>query len=182
MSIGLGSDSGLLLLDGPGIAAALQQMALQIHLHEPADSLAIVGVVARGDVLAGRLCGHMERLSGRRVDHGGIDITLYRDDLSRPSGAGAVVRPSALEFGLDDRTVVLVDDVLQTGRTVRAAMDALLALGRPRAIRLAVLVDRGGRELPIQPDYVGLSIDSPSRRVVLELSDRPPEGERVLLG
>jgi pyrimidine operon attenuation protein / uracil phosphoribosyltransferase len=117
----------------------------------------LVGIRARGDLLAARL--HEAIRANEHVDLplGSLDITLYRDDLTRVGNA-PIVRESVIPFSVDDRVVVLVDDVLFTGRTVRAAMDALVDYGRPRAIRLAVLVDRGHRELPIRADFVGKNV------------------------
>ena len=117
----------------------------------------MVGIRARGDLLAARL--HEAIRANEHVDLplGSLDITLYRDDLTRVGNA-PIVRESVIPFSVDDRVVVLVDDVLFTGRTIRAAMDALVDYGRPRAIRLAVLVDRGHRELPIRADFVGKNV------------------------
>jgi pyrimidine operon attenuation protein/uracil phosphoribosyltransferase len=116
-----------------------------------------VGIRARGDLIAARLRQAISANEGIDVPLGSLDITLYRDDLTR-IGHAPVVRESVIPFSVDDRIVVLVDDVLFTGRTIRAAMDALVDYGRPRAIRLAVLIDRGHRELPIRADYVGKNV------------------------
>jgi pyrimidine operon attenuation protein/uracil phosphoribosyltransferase len=116
-----------------------------------------VGIRARGDLIAARLHEAIRRNEDVDVPLGSLDITLYRDDLTR-IGPAPVVRESVIPFSVDDRIVVLVDDVLFTGRTIRAAMDALVDYGRPRAIRLAVLVDRGHRELPIRADFVGKNV------------------------
>jgi len=116
-----------------------------------------VGIRARGDVIATRLHEAIRRNEGVDVPLGSLDITLYRDDLTR-IGHAPVIRESMIPFSVDDRIVVLVDDVLFTGRTIRAAMDALVDYGRPRAIRLAVLIDRGHRELPIRADFVGKNV------------------------
>jgi pyrimidine operon attenuation protein/uracil phosphoribosyltransferase len=116
-----------------------------------------VGIRARGDVIATRLHEAIRRNEGVDVPLGSLDITLYRDDLTR-IGHAPLVRESMIPFSVDDRVVVLVDDVLFTGRTIRAAMDALVDYGRPRAIRLAVLIDRGHRELPIRADFVGKNV------------------------
>ena len=113
-----------------------------------------MGIRARGDLIATRLHEAIRRNEGVDLPLGSLDITLYRDDLTR-IGHAPVVRESVIPFSIDDRIVVLVDDVLFTGRTIRAAMDALVDYGRPRAIRLAVLVDRGHRERPIRADFVG---------------------------
>ncbi len=116
-----------------------------------------MGIRARGDLIAARLHDAITRNEGVDLPLGSLDITLYRDDLTR-IGNAPVVRESVIPFSVDDRIVVLVDDVLFTGRTIRAAMDALVDYGRPRAIRLAVLVDRGHRELPIRADFVGKNV------------------------
>jgi pyrimidine operon attenuation protein/uracil phosphoribosyltransferase len=116
-----------------------------------------VGIRARGDLIAARLQQAIRANEGIDLPLGSLDITLYRDDLTR-IGHAPVVRESVIPFSVDDRIVVLVDDVLFTGRTIRAAMDALVDYGRPRAIRLAVLIDRGHRELPIRADYVGKNV------------------------
>jgi pyrimidine operon attenuation protein/uracil phosphoribosyltransferase len=116
-----------------------------------------VGIRARGDLIAARLQQAIRANEGIDLPLGSLDITLYRDDLTR-IGHAPVVRESVIPFSVDDRIVVLVDDVLFTGRTIRGAMDALVDYGRPRAIRLAVLIDRGHRELPIRADYVGKNV------------------------
>ena len=125
--------------------------------HEPGRPLAVVGIRTRGVPLAARLAERLRDVHALRIDVGAIDITLYRDDLSQIAHA-PVLRGTEVNFAVDGTELVLVDDVLFTGRTVRAAMDSLCDLGRPAAIRLAVLIDRGHRELPIQPDYCGLRV------------------------
>ena len=144
------------LLDTQQVDEAIDRLYRVILAEMPLDPrIAVVGVRTRGEVLASRL---VERLRQDRpetkVEHGVLDITFYRDDLSRSHGA-PLVRATEIDFDLDDIWLLLVDDVLQTGRSVRAALDALHDFGRPRAIRLAVLIDRGGRELPISADFVG---------------------------
>ena len=130
-----------------------------------------MGIRARGDALAARIRAAIQKNEGVELPLGAIDITLYRDDLTR-IGYAPVVRASEISFPVDDRIVVLVDDVLFTGRTIRAAMDALIDYGRPRAIRLAVLVDRGHRELPIRPDFVGKNLPtSPDDDVRVHLAE-----------
>lgn len=121
------------------------------------DGLVLIGIQRRGVVLAHRLADTIAASQGVRLPVGALDISLYRDDLSELAEY-PIVRPTELPFDITDRTVVLIDDVLFTGRTVRAAMDALIDFGRPRAIRLAVLVDRGHRELPIRADHVGRNL------------------------
>lgn len=129
---------------------------------------AVIGIRTRGEIIAQRF---VRRLAddGTRVDHGVLDITFYRDDLALRKGA-PMVRATEIDFDLDDRQVLLVDDVLHTGRSVRAALDALMDFGRPQTIRLAVLIDRDGRELPIAADFVGQRLDVPNdRRVQVNL-------------
>lgn len=147
-----------ILLNAAAVRRTLARMAHEIlERNKGTEGLALVGVVRRGDLLAARLQEHVRQAEGVEVPLGRLDITLYRDDLAR-AAAPPLLRPTEIPFDIDDRTVVLVDDVLYTGRTSRAALDALMDLGRPRAVQLAVLVDRGHRELPIQPDYVGHAI------------------------
>ena len=123
------------------------------------ESLALVGVRTRGVPIATRLAARLREISGHDVPVGALDITLYRDDLMlNPVGPQPLVRSTDIPFSIDDRIIVLVDDVLYTGRTVRAALDELIDFGRPRAIQLVVIVDRGHRELPIKADYVGKNL------------------------
>lgn len=173
---GLNMPSRSTLLDERAIARALTRMASEIveRCHGTADVL-LVGIQRRGVELAQRLAKLIEGLDGRPIPCGKLDITLYRDDLS-VVGARPVIGETDLPEDLDGRTVVIVDDVLYTGRTIRAALDELADFGRPRRILLCVLVDRGGRELPIQPDIVGLRRSTgPDERVdvlVKELDGR----------
>jgi len=166
------------LLTGEQIAGALDAMAERIAAATPAEArLALVGIRSRGEVLAGRLIAGLKTRRKGTVPLGVLDITLYRDDLALKGGK-ARVRQTQIDFDVDDALIVLVDDVLYTGRTVRAALDALVDLGRPRAIRLAALIDRGGRELPIQPDYVGVRLDEPVEHVKVRLVE-PDGADRV---
>jgi pyrimidine operon attenuation protein/uracil phosphoribosyltransferase len=144
-----------LLLDERALARTLQRMASDIlHDTAAADRLVLVGIQRRGVELAARLAAHIEKETGKGVPRGALDITLYRDDLEAV-GPRPVVGTTHLPGDLDGRDVWVVDDVLFTGRTVRAALDELADFGRPARIGLAVLVDRGGRELPIQADVIG---------------------------
>ena len=146
------------LLAADDVRRAITRIAHEIvERDRDLSALAIVGIRARGDALAARLQSAIRANEGTAVPLGAIDITLYRDDLTR-IGYAPIVRESDIPFSVDGRVVVLVDDVLFTGRTIRAAMDALVDYGRPRAIRLAVLVDRGHRELPIRADFVGKNV------------------------
>jgi pyrimidine operon attenuation protein/uracil phosphoribosyltransferase len=148
------------VLDRDDLRRTLKRIAHEISEKNPGpEGLALVGIHTRGTVLAGRLHTLVGELTGSAVPLGDIDISLYRDDVTeRAPDAQPVVHASHLDFDLSGRTVVLVDDVLFTGRTVRAAIDALFDYGRPARIQLAVLCDRGHRELPIRPDYVGKNL------------------------
>ncbi|MCP4021067.1 MAG: bifunctional pyr operon transcriptional regulator/uracil phosphoribosyltransferase PyrR [Desulfobacteraceae bacterium] len=130
-----------------------------IEKHKGVENLALAGILTRGDALAKRVADKIHEIENTRVPVGSMDINMYRDDWTKISHQ-PIVRPSNIPFSVDDKDIILVDDVLFTGRTIRAAMDALLDFGRPARIELAVLVDRGHRELPIQADYKGLSVDT----------------------
>ena len=150
------------LLDGGEIRRAVTRIAHEIlERNKGAGRLVLAGIAARGDDLARRLAEEIERIEGVPVRVGIIDITFYRDDIGMRAEAPEV-HETRIDFDITGTTVVLVDDVLFTGRTVRSAMDALVDFGRPQAIQLAVLVDRGHRELPIRADYVGKNV--PTRR------------------
>ena len=151
-------EAGTVVLDRDDMRRTLVRIAHEIVENNPEHALALVGIHRRGAVLATRLHRLVEALSpGEPVPLGDIDIAFYRDDLgSRP--AAPVVNASHLDFSLEGRTVIIVDDVLFTGRTVRAAIEALFDYGRPARVQLAVLADRGHRELPIRPDYVGKNL------------------------
>lgn len=152
------------VMDADAIRRALVRMAHEIlERNTNAEGMAIVGVQTRGVPLAGRLAALIEKIESAPVPVGTLDITGYRDDRGRAVRSG---EPPALPFEVAGRTIVLVDDVLFTGRTVRAALDALVDLGRPESIQLAVLVDRGHRELPVRPDYVGKNLPTSSREHV----------------
>jgi pyrimidine operon attenuation protein/uracil phosphoribosyltransferase len=145
------------VLDRDDMRRTLVRIAHEIVEHNPADDVALVGIHRRGAVLAARLQPLVGELARFEVPRGDIDIAFYRDDLAtRPPAP--VVHSSHLDFAIEGRTVVIVDDVLFTGRTVRAAIEALFAYGRPARVQLAVLADRGHRELPIRPDYVGKNL------------------------
>jgi pyrimidine operon attenuation protein/uracil phosphoribosyltransferase len=146
------------LLDRDDVRRALTRIAHEIiERDQGADDLVLVGIANRGDHLARRLALEIERIEGGRVPVGVLDITFYRVDIGLRAEAPEV-HETRIDVGIGDRTVVLVDDVLFTGRTIRAAMDALTDFGRPACIRLAVLVDRGHRELPIRADFVGKNV------------------------
>ena len=146
------------VLDSEDIRRTLVRIAHEILERTAGEDLAIVGIHRRGAVLAARLQSLVEELADGPVPLGDIDISFYRDDLRIRAHKNPVVHASHIEFPLEGATVVLVDDVLYTGRTVRAAIDALFDYGRPHRVQLAVLTDRGHRELPIRPDYVGKNL------------------------
>jgi pyrimidine operon attenuation protein/uracil phosphoribosyltransferase len=175
------------LLDEQAIAKSLRRIAHEIVEGNPElDRVAIVGIHTRGVPLAHRLRRLVHELSGRELDHGSLDITFYRDDVQVRAGEAPrhpqpLVRATRLDFPLEGRTVVLVDDVLYTGRTIRAAIDALFDYGRPARVQLACLADRGHRELPIRPDYVGKNLPtSRNERIQVQLVE-VDEVDQVLL-
>lgn len=146
------------ILDARAVERTLRRMAGEIvEANGGTDDLVIVGIQRRGVQLAEQLVAYIKDAEGKEVHRGALDITLYRDDL-QTVGPRPVVGPTTLPGSIDDKHVVIVDDVLYTGRTIRAALDELADFGRPARIALAVLIDRGGRELPIQPDIVGKKI------------------------
>jgi pyrimidine operon attenuation protein / uracil phosphoribosyltransferase len=146
------------VLKGAAVARAIASIAKAIQADQRDEaSVAIVGIQSRGVPLAARLAAAVRRSTGKKVDVGSLDITLYRDDLSTV-GTRPVLKATNIPFSIDARTVILVDDVLFTGRTIRAALDELVDFGRPSRIALAVLIDRGHRELPIQADYIGKTV------------------------
>ncbi|MGE3277413.1 MAG: bifunctional pyr operon transcriptional regulator/uracil phosphoribosyltransferase PyrR [Vicinamibacterales bacterium] len=148
------------VMDADRIARALTRIAHEIvERNRGVAEIALVGVRSRGVPLARRIGRALTEITGDEVPVGALDITLYRDDLMRHAvGPQPLVRRTEIPFSIDARTIILVDDVLYTGRTTRAALDALIDFGRPRAIQLVVLVDRGHRELPIKADYVGKNV------------------------
>jgi pyrimidine operon attenuation protein/uracil phosphoribosyltransferase len=180
------------VLDADAISKSLSRIAHE--LIERATGLdldglgqvALVGIQTRGVPLASRLRRLVAERSGTELELGALDITFHRDDVhvrdgGRPPGRQPVVRATSIPFSLEGKTVVLVDDVLYTGRTIRAAIDALLEFGRPARVQLAVLVDRGHRELPIRPDYVGKNLPTArTERIQVELVE-VDEIDRVLL-
>lgn len=147
------------IMDGRAMSRALTRIAHEvIERNEGAESVALVGIYRRGVPLSALLADEIEKIEGVRPPLGTLDISFYRDDVMRH--VSPQVHETHLPFDLDERNVVLVDDVLYTGRTIRAALDALMDFGRPRSVQLAVMVDRGHRELPIRADYVGKNVPS----------------------
>jgi pyrimidine operon attenuation protein/uracil phosphoribosyltransferase len=183
-----------LLLDGEAIAKALSRIAHEIierndgEAASGLDELALVGIQSRGAPLASRLRRLVEERSGVALPVGALDITFHRDDVhvrhgGRPPGRQPVVRATSIAFPIEGMTVVLVDDVLYTGRTIRAAIDALLEFGRPARVQLAVLVDRGHRELPIRPDFVGKNLPTGrDERIQVELVELDERDGVFLVG
>lgn len=170
------------VMDEEAMAAALHQIARKIAENNPdVASLALLGILSRGRPLADRLADDIERLLGRRPRVGSLGTTLYRDDLrSGVLRANLGGGETHFEFSLEGLTVVLVDDVVSAGRTVRAALDEVMDYGRPQRVQLACLIDRGGRELPIQPDYCGWTIATrPQDHVAVRLKET--DGEDAVL-
>ena len=147
------------ILDATAINRAITRIAHEIvEKNEGTEDLALVGIVTRGDLLAKKLVDEIEQIEGVRVPLGSLDISFYRDDFA--TNFAPAVHATQIPFNVDGKRIVLVDDILYTGRTIRAALDALMDMGRPSRIELAVLVDRGHRELPICPDFVGKNVPS----------------------
>ena len=157
-----------IVMDADRIGRTLTRIAHEIlERNKGVDDLALIGVRRRGVPLARRLARSLREITGDEIPTGALDITLYRDDLMRnPVAAQPVVRRTEIPFSIDNRKILLVDDVLYTGRTTRAALDALIDFGRPRAIQLVVMVDRGHRELPIKADYVGKNLPTSLKQSV----------------
>ncbi|MGH3003925.1 MAG: bifunctional pyr operon transcriptional regulator/uracil phosphoribosyltransferase PyrR [Gaiellaceae bacterium] len=181
------SPASRVLLDDEAIRRTLSRVAHEIiERNDDLDTVALVGIHTRGVPIAQRLRRLVEERSGEEIPLGQLDITFYRDDVhvrdgQPPRRPQPLVRDTKLDFSLEGRTVLLVDDVLYTGRTIRAAIDALFEYGRPDRVQLAVLADRGHRELPIRPDYVGKNLPTArGERVQVELVE-VDEVDRVLL-
>jgi pyrimidine operon attenuation protein/uracil phosphoribosyltransferase len=170
------------VLEAPDIARVLTRIAHEIvERAKGADDVVLLGIPTRGVFLARRLAGKLAEITGRESAVGSLDITMYRDDL-RLHPPRALATTEIPGDGVDGRLVVLVDDVLYSGRTIRAALDALGDIGRPRAVQLAVLVDRGHRELPIRADYVGKNLPTSQRETVKVLLAEEDGRDSVLLG
>ena len=174
--------NSILIMDGEAITRALRRIAHEILEHNPdPEKFSLAGIPSRGVELARRLADIIGAIEGRTPELGAIDVSMHRDDLSIRHTLTSV-RETRLPLNLEELTVILVDDVLYTGRTCRAAMDAISSFGRPARIQLAVLLDRGHRELPIRPDYVGKNLPtSREERVKVRLQnvDKEPDSVRV---
>jgi pyrimidine operon attenuation protein / uracil phosphoribosyltransferase len=165
------------VMDAERISRTLTRIAHEIvERNKGVEDLALVGIRTRGVHIARRLARILREITGQDIPTGSLDITLYRDDLMRHAvGPQPLVRRTEIPFSIDDRKILLVDDVLYTGRTTRAALDALIDFGRPKAIQLIVLVDRGHRELPIKADYVGKNVPT-SRRESIQVRLQEVDG------
>ena len=169
------------LMDSEGNRRALTRIAHEIvEKNKGVDNVVLVGIRTRGVPIAERLAENIEKIEGKKPPVGVLDITLYRDDLSTLAYQ-PIVRPTELPVDITGKIVVLVDDVLYTGRTIRAALDAIIDNGRPKTIQLAVLVDRGHRELPIRADFVGKNVPTSSKEVVSVQLQATDEAENVIL-
>jgi len=170
-----------MVMSSHDIDLAIQRIALQIlEKNHDGEGLALVGIHTCGVFVARRIHAKIEKQLGAAIPFGSLDINLYRDDWSLKS-QNPVVKRTDIPFAVDGTNLVLVDDVVFTGRTIRAAMDAIIDYGRPKTIQLAALVDRGGRELPIQPDFVGLAVRIlANERISVQLGAQGLGGEVVL--
>ena len=169
------------LMDGESIRRSLVRISHEIvEKNKGVENIILVGIRTRGVPLAERLADAIEQIEGTRPPVGVLDITLYRDDLSTLAYQ-PVVHTTELPVDISGKTVVLVDDVLYTGRTIRAALDALIDMGRPTTIQLAVLIDRGHRELPIRADFVGKNVPTSSHEVVSVMIDTTDGEEKVVI-
>jgi pyrimidine operon attenuation protein/uracil phosphoribosyltransferase len=172
-------------LDADRMGRTLTRIAHEIlERNRGVEELALVGIRTRGVPLAKRLARAIHEINGHEIPTGALDITLYRDDLMRTAvGAQPVIRKTEIPFSIDNKSILLVDDVLYTGRTIRAALDALIEFGRPRVIQLVVLVDRGHRELPIKADYVGKNLPtSQTQSVQVHLMEIDGRDEVEIVG
>ena len=165
-----GSTAGSIVMDGAAIERVLRRIAHEIiEANSDLPAVVIAGIPSRGNEIAQRIAANIQAMRGTSVETGVIDVAMHRDDVGIRTDL-PVVRASKLPHPLEGRTVVIVDDVLYTGRTVRAAMDAISSFGRPSRIQLAVLIDRGHRELPIRPDYVGKNLPTaPNEKVQVRI-------------
>ena len=170
------------IMDADGIRRALIRIAHEItEKNRGVENVALVGIRTRGVPLAARIAGEIQKIENVEVPVGSLDITLYRDDLTT-MGYNPVIHGTEIDFDVTGKHIVLVDDVLYTGRTIRAALDAIIDMGRPNSIQLAVLIDRGHRELPIRADYAGKNVPT-SRRETIEVAlQEEGKEDEVILG
>ena len=170
------------IMDADGIRRALIRITHEItEKNKGVKNVALVGIRTRGVPLAARIAEEIQKIENVKVPTGSLDITLYRDDLTT-MGYNPVIHGTEIDFDVTGKHIVLVDDVLYTGRTIRAALDAIIDMGRPNSIQLAVLIDRGHRELPIRADYAGKNVPT-SRREIVEVSlQEEGKEDEVILG
>ena len=168
------------LMDGESVNRAITRMSHQIvEKNHGTEGVCVVGIKRRGIPIAEIICSCIEKIEGKKVPCGELDITFYRDDLTRIDDSPSL-NESNIPFDVNDKIIVLVDDVFYTGRTARAAIEAVFSLGRPRAIQFAVLIDRGHRELPIRADYVGKNVPT-SKSEFIRVQIPPYDGETSVL-
>lgn len=170
------------IMDAEQMRRAIVRISHEIiEKNEGIDNVVLVGIRTRGVPLAERLAQAIEAIENTKLQTGSLDITLYRDDLSSLA-YNPIVHDTEIDFDLNGKTVVLVDDVLYTGRTIRAALDAIIDMGRPKAIQLAVMVDRGHRELPIRADYVGKNVPTSRKESIEVMLTEMGEADEVVIG
>lgn len=170
------------IMDAVALDRTLKRLAHEIlERNRDTRNLALVGIKSRGDILAGRLARQIKRISGETLPVGTLDITLYRDDLTTIASQ-PVVHKTEINFDLTGKNIILVDDVLYSGRTIRAAIDELIDFGRPALIQLLVLIDRGHRELPIRADYVGKNLPTSARELVVVRLKELDKVDEVVVG
>ena len=169
------------LMDEKAISRAITRVSHEIiEKNKGIENVVLVGIKTRGVPIANRIAKKIESIEGVAINTGQIDITLYRDDL-KEIDVDPVINGSSIDFDINNKVVVLVDDVLYTGRTVRAALDAIMDVGRPNAIQLAVLVDRGHRELPIRADYVGKNVPTSRHEIISVMLDEIDKQDSVTI-
>jgi pyrimidine operon attenuation protein/uracil phosphoribosyltransferase len=169
------------LMDDKAMARAITRVSHEIiEKNKGIEDVVLVGIKTRGVPIANRIAKKIESIEGQSINTGEVDITLYRDDLKEVN-ADPVINGSNIKFDINDKVVVLVDDVLYTGRTVRAALDAIMDIGRPKSIQLAVLVDRGHRELPIRADYVGKNDPTSKNEIISVMLEEVDEQDSVTI-
>ena len=168
------------ILNKKDIARIISRISIEIlERTDESASLIVIGIKNRGDILADRIADQIETIDNVEVETSAIDITFYRDDVQLKAYKHA--QKEEIHFDITDKNVVLVDDVIFTGRSIRAAVDALIDLGRPKSIQLAVLIDRGGRELPIQPDYYGKKIQADFKSDVQVMLEEVDKEDKVII-
>ena len=169
------------LMDEKAISRAITRVSHEIiEKNKGIEDVVLVGIKTRGVPIANRISKKIEQIEGGQINTGEVDITLYRDDLKKVD-VDPVINGSNINFSIDDKIVVLVDDVLYTGRTVRSALDAIMDIGRPKSIQLAVLVDRGHRELPIRADYVGKNVPTSKNEIISVKLDEVDQEDSVTI-